>query len=107
MHIEHPHALGEAAAIQKIDAFVEGLLQRPLPAGVTVTSPQKQWTGNRMDFSFKASRGFLGATIRGAVVVTDRTVAVDVDVPAMIGKLMGEDRIRQAAVQQLDSLLRA
>lgn len=60
-----------------------------------------------MDFSFKAKKGFLGATISGKVYVNDASVVMDADLPALIRTFVSEDKIRDAIGGQLDRIFLA
>jgi hypothetical protein len=105
MRIERSHALGRAEAIQRIDRFVDTLLQRPLPAGVKVSDPQKTWVGSQMNFAVSAAKGFFSSKVGGFVDVSDDRVVLDVNVPAMVTRFVGEDRIRETVERELDRLL--
>jgi hypothetical protein len=105
MRIEQPHALGQEAAISRIDQFLEKLVQNP-PGGVTIKDAQRDWNGNRMNFSFTAAKGFLGTSIRGVMDVLDDRVVVESDLPGLVKNLLGEDRIRQVIANELGSMLK-
>jgi hypothetical protein len=105
MHIEHPHQLAAEEAIRRIDAALEDLLRRDPPGGVTVSKAEKHWTGNRMDFSVAAGRGFLSAAMKGTVLVTPDHVIVDTALPALVRSFVGESRVEQELRQELDRLL--
>ncbi len=105
MRIEQSHSLGEQAAIGRIDHFLERLVKNP-PGGVTVKDAQREWTGNRMTFSFTAAKGFLGTTIRGVMEVLDDRVVVESELPGLVKNLLGEDRIRQVIAGELGTMLK-
>jgi hypothetical protein len=105
MRIEREHGLGVDAARQRIDGLASELLARPLPAGVKIEDSYKAWTGDRMDFSLKVSKGFFGARIGGAIDVAPDRVIFDCQIPPMVAGFIGEDRIRTAIEQQLDAVL--
>lgn len=104
MRIEQPHTLGQAAAISRIDQFLEKLVQNP-PGGVTVKDAQRDWNGNRMSFSFTAAKGFLGTTVRGVMDVLDDKVVVESELPSLVRNLLGEDRIRHVIANELGKML--
>jgi len=104
MRIEQTHSLGQAAAISRIDQFLDRVVENP-PAGVTVKEARKDWDGHRMTFSFTASRGFLGTTVRGVMDVLDDKVVVESELPAIVRSLVGEDRIREAISEGLGRML--
>ena len=106
MQIEHAHTLGQQAAIDRLEQTLGQLLQA-VPGGVTIQNAVHQWTGGHMDFSFKAMKGFLGATIDGKADVTDDTVRLDFNLPPMVASFIGEDAIRQAVSKELGKILTA
>jgi hypothetical protein len=104
MRVEQQHALGQAEAIRRIDTFLDELMARP-PGGVTIGRAEKTWTGNRMDFALNASRGFFGATVSGAMVVTDDTVEIETSLPGLVRSFVGEDAVRDAISRELARVL--
>ena len=60
-----------------------------------------------MRFSFKAKKGFLGATISGIIRVNQDSVVMDSDLPGMVTAFVFEDQIRNAINKQLDGLFPA
>jgi Putative polyhydroxyalkanoic acid system protein (PHA_gran_rgn) len=52
---------------------------------------RKQWSGDTMTFSLAARLGFLRTPIRGAALVTDREVILDVDL-GLLSTLIPEER---------------
>ena len=84
MHIEREHNAGKEEAIQKIDTFLNDLMQRQFPGGVAIKEASKSWSDNAMRFSFKAKKGFFGATISGVIRVSDDSVIMDSDLPGLV-----------------------
>jgi hypothetical protein len=105
MRIERNHNLGQAEAIRRIDTFLDELMQRPLPAGLHIKTPIKIWSGNLMNFSFKAKKGWLGTTIAGSILVTDQSVLFDSDLPGLLTAFVSEEAIRNLINQEFDDLL--
>jgi hypothetical protein len=104
MHIERNHNISEREAIRKIDTFMDELIQRDFPGGVVIKDPSKSWSGNTMDFSFKAKKGWVGTTISGSIRVTDQFVVVDSVLPALIRTFVSEGKIRDVFANQFDRL---
>jgi hypothetical protein len=107
MRIERSHNLGQQEAMRRIDTFVDALILRPLPAGLTIEAPCKSWTANVMQFSFKAKKGWLGTTITGSMRVTDQAVALESDLPGILTTFVPEHDIQVLINQQLDDILGA
>ena len=104
MFIETSHTIGQEAAMARIDHFLEGLVQNP-PGGVTVTAAEREWTGNRMSFSFTAAKGVFGTSIRGVMEVLDDRVVVESELSSLVKALLGEERIRQVIASHLGEML--
>jgi hypothetical protein len=105
MRIEQIHSLGQQEAINRIDRFLERLVNNP-PGGVTVKNAQRDWDGNRMNFSFTASRGFFGTTIEGVMDVLNDKVVIESELPGLVRNVVGEDRIRHVIADQLGNMLK-
>ena len=104
MRIEHPHALGRQEAISRLDHLLDALVKDP-PGGAEISNIVKEWDDNRMRFSFTASKGGFGTTIRGTLDVTDDRVVVDADLPALVKAVLGEARVQQAVSGGLRDVL--
>jgi putative polyhydroxyalkanoic acid system protein len=107
MYIERRHNVGKEEAIHKIDSFLDDLMRRQFPGGVTVKEPFKSWSDDAMHFSFKARKGFIGATISGVIRVNDDSVIMDSDLPGLVTAFVSEDTIRNVINKQLDGLFPA
>jgi hypothetical protein len=104
MHIEPNHNVGKEEAIRKIDTFLDDLMRRQFPGGVTIEEPSKSWSDNAMRFSFKAKKGFIGTTISAVIRVNDDPLVMDSDLPGLVATFVSEDKIRNVINEQLDSL---
>lgn len=104
MHIERNHKIGKSEAIRRIDTFLDQLLQQELPGGVKIRDATKRWDGDVMNFSFKARKGLLSATIAGIIRVSDQTVVLDSELPGMVTTFVGEEKIREVTNKQFDAL---
>ncbi len=104
MHIEHPHALGRQEAMSRLDHLLDALVKDP-PGGAEIGNIVTEWDDNRMRFSFTASKGGFGTTIRGTLEVTDDRVVVDADLPVLVKAALGEARVQQAVSGGLKDVL--
>ncbi len=104
MHIERNHDLGKEDAVHKIDSFLDDLMSRQVPGGITIEEPSKSWSDNVMRFSFKAKRGFFGTTISGAIHVNDDSLVMHSDLPGLVTAFVSEDKIRNVINQQLENV---
>jgi len=107
MYIERKHNVSKEEAIHKIDTFLDDLMRRQFPGDVAIKEASKSWSDNTMRFSFKAKKGFFGATISGVICVNDDSVVVDSDLPGLVTAFVSEDQMRNVINEQLDSLFSA
>jgi hypothetical protein len=107
MHIERRHNVGKEEAIHKINTFLDDLMRRQFPGDVTIKEPSMSWSDDAMRFSFKARKGFFGATISGVIRVNDDSVIMDSDLPGVVTAFVSEDNIRNVINEQLDGLFPA
>ena len=105
MHIEKSHNLGQQEAMRRVDNFLDTLVHRPLPAGLSIENPSKVWSGNVMNFSFRVKKGWLGTSLAGTLSITEQSVVLDSVLPGMIRAFVSENDIRALLEQQLDHLL--
>jgi Putative polyhydroxyalkanoic acid system protein (PHA_gran_rgn) len=104
MHIERRHNVGKEEAIQKIDTFLNDLMHGQFPGDVAIKEASKSWSNDAMSFSFKAKKGFLGATISGVIRVNQDSLVMDSDLPGLVTAFVSEDQIRNVINEQLDGL---
>jgi hypothetical protein len=107
MYIERRHNVGKEEAIHKIDSFLDDLMRRQFPGGITIKEPFKSWSADAMHFSFEAKKGLIGATISGVIRVNDDSVIMDSDLPGLVTAFVSEDTIRDVINKQLDGLFPA
>ena len=107
MHIERRHNVGKEEAIHKINTFLDDLMRCQFPGDVTIKDPSRSWSDDAMRFSFKAKKGFFGATISGVIRVSDDSVIMDSDLPGVVTAFVSEDNIRNVINEQLDGLFPA
>jgi hypothetical protein len=82
-------------------------MRRQFPGDVAIKEASKSWSDNAMRFSFKAKKGFIGATISGVIRVNDDSVVMDSDLPGVVTAFVSEDQIRNVINEQLDGLFSA
>jgi hypothetical protein len=107
MQIERNQSLGKAAAIERIDTFLDNLMRREMPGGVAIQDASKVWTDNVMKFSFVAKKFFVSAPISGTVTVNDDSVVLNSELPSLVTSLISEDKIRNMIGSELDKVLAA
>ncbi len=105
MKVTISHDKGQKEAMRIVDQSADDLIHS-IPAGaIKIADAERTWSGNTMTFSFKGKMGFFGATIRGTVVVNEKDVIIDVQLPGMVSKLISEDKVRAAVETKTKGLL--
>jgi|SRR3989338_2473442 len=96
MRIEKTHGTTKEEAVKKIDGFLQELIQRQFPGGVTIRNPRKVWKGDYMSFSFEAKKSWVPAqTIAGTLNVDAEKVVLDANLPGMVATFVPEEKVRQ------------
>jgi hypothetical protein len=104
MLIKQKHNTTKKEAVEKIDNFLNGLMKKDFPGGVTIKNPEKTWTDSTMNFSFKAKKGLMGTTISGTIKVTDTDVVLDSTLPGLVTTFVGEDKVKEVITKELAKL---
>lgn len=71
---------------------------------VEFSDEHRQWHGNTMVFSLTAKMGFIRTPIKGTIDVTEKEVAVDVDL-GLLGKIIPEQSVRSGIEGKVRGLL--
>ena len=80
LSIRIPHQLGRVEARRRIEAGFAKLIQQ-LPGGGS--SYSERWDGDRLSFSVSA----MGQAVSGVVDVSETAVAMDLQLPGVLGVL--------------------
>lgn len=105
MRITISHNKTQQEVIRNIDLALDDLFRQGPLTGLQIINEQKQWNGNLMHFAFTGKMGFFAAPIRGTVLVTDRDVTVDVELPGFLAKLIPEEKMRTQMEGKIRGLL--
>jgi hypothetical protein len=99
------HALSVEEARNRIDRDLERILRSPLPAGLKLGEVEREWEGDTLTASTRASAGVISLNIGGALTVSPTAVALDFDIPAMALAFVNEKDIEAALRQELGTIL--
>jgi hypothetical protein len=80
LKIQIPHQLGRAEARRRIESNFENLL-RQLPGRAGART--ERWDGDTLTFSVET----MGQTVRGTIDVLETMVALDIELPGLLGKI--------------------
>jgi Putative polyhydroxyalkanoic acid system protein (PHA_gran_rgn) len=83
------------------DQLFRGMPGSPLQ----LLDQQKHWEGTTMHFSFTGKMGFFTAPLRGTVLVTDKDVTVEVDLPPLLKSFIPEQKIEESIKSRVRGLL--
>lgn len=91
LSISIPHQLGRAEARRRIEAGFANLV-RQLPGGGGTCN--ERWDGDRLTFSVSG----MGQTVSGVVDVLDAVVAMELELPGVLGLIAGglKGRLQEA-----------
>ncbi len=90
---------------QRVDRGFEQLFQG-LPIGpVQVIDQQRTWAGSTLNFSFGAKTPFATVPIKGFVLVEEKQITIDVDLPSFVSNFIPEAKIGAAVEGQVRGLL--
>ena len=101
--ISHKKNLAEVKKIVD-ESTVEFFKGMPV-SGLEMVDPKKQWNGNTMTFGFTAKMGFFSMPLNGQVIVTERDVTVDCELPAFLEKLIPQEKMKTAIAGKVRGLL--
>lgn len=106
MRIAVSHNRTKQEAVKLVDGAVEQMLSPDLPGPMRIENLQRQWNGDKLDFTLTAKMGFMGVPIKGDIEVTDRDIIIDVDLPNLLTRLIPEQSIKTAMESKVKGLLR-
>ena len=77
-----------------------------MPMGpIAIADEKKTWVGNTLNFSFNARAAFMVIPIKGWVLVEDKLITLEVDLPAFLKNLIPEEKVKTAVEAKVKGLL--
>ncbi len=90
---------------KRVDSGFNDIFQGlPIPA-LQITDTERVWNGSTMTYSFTAVAGFITVPIKGTVLVEEKLVTIDVDLPAFVSNFIPEAKMKEAVEAQVKGLL--
>jgi hypothetical protein len=105
MRITVTHGKTKAEALKVVNEAADRALSAALPGPLRLSNIQKSWSGDQLNFSLTATLMSMSAPIRGYILVTDRDITIEADLPALLTKLFPEQQLEAAAEQRIKGLL--
>lgn len=102
-----PHRTTPEKAIETIDQSWNRLFEGIGGSPVQLSDQKKSWTGRTMTFSVTARVGFIALPVSGTVSVDDVNVTVQCELPAIVNKFIGEEKIRAGLEGKMRGMLSA
>jgi hypothetical protein len=102
-----PHHTTVESAIGIVDRSADNLFEDVAGGLVELVDRKHEWKGPRMDFSLTAQAGFVSVPISGTVVVDEVNVTVHCELPAVVQKFVGEDKIHASVERKVSRMLGA
>jgi hypothetical protein len=101
------HHKTQQEAIGIVDRGASGLFAGVAGDVVEIVDQKKEWNGSTMTFSFTGKLGFIAVPLAGTIVVDDRNVTVNCELPAMVKNFLGEYKVGSGIEDKMKGLLRA
>ncbi len=102
-----PHHKTEREAIAIIDRAASDLFAGVAGGAIQIIGQKKEWNGSTMTFSFTGQLGFIAVPISGTIVVDDRNVTVNCELPGMVKNFIGESKVGASIEGKIKGLLSA
>lgn len=105
MRVTVSHNKSQEEATRLVDKAVNDLFTS-MPAGpVQIVDAERKWNGSTMNFSFTGKWGFMKVPLAGTVLVTDKDITIDCDLPSFLTNLMPEAKVKAQIQSKVKALL--
>ena len=88
-----------------VERSTEDLFRSAAGGIIQISDVQKSWTGNTMNFVFKASVAFFSTPIEGTVLVNEKEITIDVVIPEAFRRFISEDKLKVGIESRVRGLL--
>jgi hypothetical protein len=105
MRITVSHNKTKAEALKTVNDAAGKVFRENLPGPLHISNVERSWDGDQMNFRLTASLGGMTSAIKGFVLVSDRDITVDADLPPLLTMLFPEKKIEAAAEGRVKGLL--
>jgi Putative polyhydroxyalkanoic acid system protein (PHA_gran_rgn) len=99
------HGSSKEEAKRAVNRSLDDMFTNYVPLPVKLLQQQRSWSGDTLTFSLIAKMGLMSTPITGTVHVSDRDVAIDVNL-GILERLIPADKARQAVTTRLKGLLK-
>ena len=105
MRITVTHKKSKEEVVKIVDESADQLFRGMPGSPIQIVDYRKSWDGSLMHFSFTGKMGFLTAPLRGTVLVTERDVTVECELPALLKSFLAEQKIEESVKSRVRGLL--
>lgn len=91
--------------MRSVDQGFDTIFQGIAIGAVQFSDQKRSWDGQTLNFSFTARAGFLNVPLKGWVLVEDKNVVIDIDLPGFLNNLIPEAKVKAAIEGQVKGLL--
>jgi hypothetical protein len=105
MRVTVTHNKSKQEVMKIVEDSTEQLFRGMPGTPVQIVDTNRHWDGSTMHFSFTGKMGFITTPLRGTVIVTDKDVTVECDLPPLLKALIPEHKIEQGMKDRVRGLL--
>jgi hypothetical protein len=105
MRVTVSHTQPKQEVKNRINAGLDDVFRMAGSGVVQIANEQRSWSGDQLNFSFDARMGIMNLPVKGFVLVEDRQVTVDIDLPQFISNLIPEAKMKQGLENGVKGLL--
>ena len=105
MRVTVTHNKGLQGAKKLVDDSASQLFQGAAGAPVQIVDQQKRWEGDTMHYSFTGKMGIFSAPMKGWVLVQEKDVTIELELPEILKKFMPEEKVRATLESRVKGLL--
>lgn len=105
MRVTITHTKGLEGAKKLVDDSAADLFRGAPGTPIQIVDQQKRWEGDTMHYSFTGKMGFFSAPIKGWVLVTEKDVTVECELPELLKRFMPEEKVRAGIETRVRGLL--
>jgi hypothetical protein len=105
MRVTVTHDKGLQGAKKLVDDSADEIFKGAPGMPIQIVDQQKRWEGDTMHFSFTGKMGFFTAPLKGWVLVSEKDVTVEVELPGLLKQFMPDEKVRAQIESRVKGLL--
>jgi hypothetical protein len=105
MRVTVSHNKSQQEVMKIVDDSADQLFRGMPGSPLQIVDQQKRWEGTTMHFAFTGKMGFFTAPLRGTVLVTEKDVTVEMDLPPLLKTFIPEQKIEEGIKSRVRGLL--